>query len=189
MVITNPTTITGSIGVFGMIPNIGKGMKNHLGLTVEVVKSAVSTDFPSVYRPLTNQERAIAQESVETTYADFVKKVALSRDLDIQTVDDLGQGRVWTGLQAVDYKLADHIGGLTDAIEAAAMLAGLDSYRLKELPAQKDMYTQVMEMFKNTMIGTHSNSITQTYQKLEKQLGLLMETRVLARMPFDVEIY
>ena len=189
MVITNPTCLTGSIGVFGVIPNLEKGMKNHLGVTVDVAKSAQLADFPSGYRPLSNQERAISQASIEDIYANFVKKVAQSRDMDVQTVDALGQGRVWTGLQAVENGLADHIGGLTDAIEAAADLAGLDSYRLKELPAQKDLYAQLMELFKNSMISTHSNSITQTYQKLAKQLDLLQESRVLARMPFDVEIY
>ena len=189
MVITNPTCITGSIGVFGIIPNMEKGLKNHLGIAVDIAKSAQLADFPSGYRPLSNQERALCQASVENTYAGFVKKVAESRGMDIQTVDALGQGRVWTGLQAVENGLADHIGGLTDAIEAAAMLAGLDSYRLRELPAQKDMYTQLMELFKNSMISTQSNSIAKTYQKLAKQLDLLQESRVLARMPFDVEIY
>lgn len=189
MVITNPTCLTGSIGVFGIIPNLEKGLKNHLGVTVDVVKSAQSADFPSVYRPLSNQERAVSQAGIEQTYADFIKKVALSRNMDVQAVDALGQGRVWTGLQAVDNKLADHLGGLTDAIEAAAMLAGLDDYRLKELPAQKDIYTQLMDMFKNTMINSHTNSITQSLQRLEKQLELLQKSSVLARMPFDVEIY
>ena len=189
MVITNPTCLTGSIGVFGVIPNMEKGLKNHLGVTVDVVRSAQLADFPSVYRPLSNQERAISQASIESIYAEFVKKVAKSRGMDIQAVDDLGQGRVWSGLQAVDNKLVDYIGGLTDAINAAAELAGLNNYRLKEFPAQKDIYTQLMEMFKNAMVSSHSNSITQTLQKLEKQLDLLQTPSVLARMPFDVEIY
>ena len=189
MVIANPTSITGSIGVFGMIPNIEKGLRNHLGITVDVAKSTAVADFPSVHRPLSNQERAISQQSVENVYADFVKKVAQHRNMNVETVDALGQGRVWTGIQAVNNKLVDHLGGLTDAIEAAATLAGLENYRLRELPEQKDMYAQLMELFKNSMIGLRSNSISQTYQKLEKQLGLLQESQVLARMPFDIEIY
>jgi len=189
MVITNPTCLTGSIGVFGVIPNMEKGLKNYLGITVDVAKSAQSADFPSGFRPLSSREREICQASIENIYTEFVAKVAQGRDMDVQTADALGQGRVWTGLQAIENKLADHLGGLTDAIEAAAMLAGIDNYHLKELPAQKDMYTQLMEMFKNSMINANSNSIGQTYRKLVQQLELLQETQVLARMPFDVEIY
>ncbi|MCL2098750.1 MAG: signal peptide peptidase SppA [Bacteroidales bacterium] len=189
IVITNSTCLTGSIGVFGIIPNMEKGLKNHLGITVDVAKSAQSADFPSGFRALSNREKEISQASVENIYAEFVKKVAESRNIDVQRVDDLGQGRVWTGLQAIENNLADLLGGLTDAIDAAAKLAGLDNYRLKELPAQKDMYTQLMAMFKNAMINANSNSIGQTYRVLAKQLDLLQESQVLARIPFDVEIY
>ncbi len=189
MVFTNPTTLTGSIGVFGVLPNVEKGMKNYLGINVDVVKSAESADFPSVYRPLTTNERAVFQEGIENIYTHFIAKVAKSRNMDVEAVDALGQGRVWVGTQAVENKLADHLGGLNDAIAAAAELAGIESYRLKELPAKKDFYSQLVSMFKNSMITTGSNSITQTYQKLEKQLELLQESRVLARMPFDVTIY
>ena len=187
LVIANPTTLTGSIGVFGVLPNVEKGMKNYLGITVETAKTGATADFPSVYRPLTEQERRIFTAGIEDIYDKFVANVAKSRQMDTKEVDALAQGRVWTGAQAVERHLVDQLGGLSDAIDAAAMLAGLEDYRVRELPVQKDVYTQLMEMFANGMIGVKGGTFLQTCLKLEQQVEEMKQARVLARMPFDVE--
>jgi protease-4 len=187
-IVANPTTLTGSIGVFGIVPNLEKGLRNHLGITVDVAKTAKGADFPSVTRPLTAQERGKLQGMVDDTYTQFVSKVAQSREITEKDVDELGQGRVWTGLQALENGLVDYLGGLDYAISIAAEIAELSDYRITELPAQKDPFTQLLEMFKNTSISA-KGTVFQTYKQLEKQAEQLLQTKVLARMPFDVEIY
>ncbi len=190
LVLANPTSLTGSIGVFGVVPNAERGLKNHLGIAVETAKTGQSADFPSTYRPLTDRERKIFQDGIEDIYSKFVANVAKGRAMEEKVVDELGQGRVWTGAQAVENHLVDRLGGLDEAVEAAAMLAELTDYRVRELPAQKDLYSQLMDMLKNTMMNTYGNnsSLFKTYNQVEKQVDRLLETRVLARMPFDVEI-
>jgi protease-4 len=187
-IVANPTTLTGSIGVFGIVPNLEKGLRNHLGLTVDVAKTAKSADFPSVTRPLTAQERNLFQGMIDNTYTQFVAKVAQAREMDEKNVDEIGQGRVWTGLQAMENGLVDCLGGLDHAISIAAELAELTSYRISELPEQKDPLTQVLEMFKNSSISA-TGTLFQTYKQLEKQVEQWQQTKVLARMPFDVEVY
>jgi protease-4 len=187
-IVANPTTLTGSIGVFGIVPNFERGLRNHLGLTFDVAKTSPAADFPSVTRPLTAQERNSFQGMVDNTYTQFVAKVAQDREMDVNDVDEIGQGRVWTGLQALENGLVDYLGGLDHAIDIAAELAELENYRITELPAQKDPFTQVLEMFKNSRLSA-KGTLSQTYKQLEKQVEQLQETSVLARMPFDVEIY
>ncbi len=189
LVIANPTTITGSIGVFGLFPNLEKGMKNHLGITVETAKTGISADFPSMYRPLSEPERRIFQNSIEDIYTKFITNVSVARGMDVAAIDALAQGRVWTGAQALENHLVDQLGGLDDAVEAAAALAGLEDYRLRELPVTKDFYTQLMDMLKNSMISVDGGHLMKTYKKLEKQLVQIQEPSVLARIPFDVEVY
>ena len=189
LVIANPTTLTGSIGVFGMLPNVEKGMRNFLGITVETAKTNHSADFPSIFRPLTEQERRIFTAGIEDIYDKFLAIVARGRDMEIKDVDAVAQGRVWTGTQALQMHLVDQLGGLSDAIEAAADLAGLDNYRVREFPAQKDVFAQLMAMFKGGMASTKSSTFLQAYLKLEEQVEQMQQARILARMPFDIEIY
>jgi protease-4 len=137
---------------------------------------------------LTAQERNQFQGMIDNTYAQFVAKVAQDREMDEKSVDEIGQGRVWTGLQALENGLVDYLGGLDQAIDIAAELAELEHYRITELPVQKDAFTQVLEMFKNSRLSA-KGTLFQTYKQLEKQAEQLQETKVLARMPFDVEIY
>jgi protease-4 len=187
-IVANPTTLTGSIGVFGIVPNLEKGLRNHLGITVDVAKTTKAADFPSVTRPLTAQERSKFQGMIDNTYTQFVANVAQGREMAKEDVDEIGQGRVWTGLQASENGLVDYLGGLDHAINIAAEIAELDNYRITELPAQKDPFTQVLEMFKDASISA-KGTLFQTYKQLEKQVEQLQQTKILARMPFDVDIY
>ena len=188
VIVANPTTLTGSIGVFGIVPNLEKGLRNHLGITVGVAKTTKAADFPSVTRPLTAQERNKMQGMVDNTYTQFVAKVAKDREITEKNVNEIGQGRVWTGLQALENGLVDYLGGLDYAIHIAAELAELTNYRVTELPEQKDPLTQVLEIFKNISISA-KGTLFQTYKQVEQQVEQLQQPKVLARLPFDVEIY
>jgi protease-4 len=187
-IVANPTTLTGSIGVFGVIPNLERGLRNHLGITIDVAKTSKGADFPSTTRPLTAQERNTMQGMIDGIYTQFVAKVAQNREMNEKDVDSIAQGRVWTGLQAMENGLVDYLGGLDYAINVAADLAELTDYRVTELPEQKDPFTQMLEMFKDASISAHG-TLFQTYKKLEKHAAQLQQTQVLARMPFEVEIY
>lgn len=129
-IVTTPVTLTGSIGVFGLMFNVEKGAREKLGVTFDVVKTNPSADLGSVVRPMTRAERLIIQNSVDTVYNQFISNVSQGRDMPAATVDSLGEGRVWSGLQAVSNGLANKCGGLKDAVILAAEKAGLQSYRV-----------------------------------------------------------
>ncbi|HPF94712.1 MAG TPA: signal peptide peptidase SppA, partial [Tenuifilaceae bacterium] len=116
-IIASPTTITGSIGVFGMMPNVKEGMNKKLGITVDVAKTNRNSDFGSLFRPMTAEERAIGQLSVEEVYKTFIGHVAEGRETTVEKVDEIGQGRVWSGANAISINLVDEFGGLQKAID------------------------------------------------------------------------
>ena len=122
----DPTTISGSIGVFGLIPNAEKLLDQKLGLTTEIVKTNKNSDFPSIFRPMNVYEKEVMQKNIEKIYSDFVDKVAAGRKMTARSVDSIGQGRVWSGTSAKRIGLVDEIGGLKDAIKGAANLAGIE---------------------------------------------------------------
>ena len=124
-IVTAPTTLTGSIGVFGLSFNVGEGARNHLGITTEVVKTNPSADMGNIFRPMSPAERLYMQNGVDSVYARFVSVVATGRNLSRDSVDHMAGGRVWTGTQAMENGLADCTGTLSDAIRIAADHAGL----------------------------------------------------------------
>lgn len=129
-----PNTITGSIGVFGVMMNTQKMFNNKLGITFDTEKTSPLADLGDGNKPMSERERAIIQSGVDTIYHLFKSHVAAGRKMDINYVDSVGQGRVWTGKRALDLKLVDGLGGLDRAISAAAQLAGLESYRVVTYP-------------------------------------------------------
>ena len=142
-----PNTITGSIGVFGIIPNI-KGFLNHkLGVTVDGVKTAKHADIGTISRPLTDAEHAIFQSNVDKTYHTFISHVGDGRDMSTGRVDSIGQGRVWSGTDAINIGLIDKFGGLDSAIAEAARMAGISDYSRKVLPERKDPFEKILEDF------------------------------------------
>ncbi|MFZ9968475.1 MAG: signal peptide peptidase SppA [Bacteroidia bacterium] len=137
-IFASPNTITGSIGVFGLVPYVGDFMKNKLGITVDRVTTGPYADIMSLSRRMRPDERAIIQKGVDQVYQDFVTVVAKGRGLSQDSVHSLAQGRVYTGRQAMALGLVDRMGGLNEAIACAARLAKVSSYRLRELPEIKD---------------------------------------------------
>ena len=147
----SPNTITGSIGVFGIMPNIEELMTDKIGITFDNVKTNKFADLGSVNRPLTQEEYDIIQKGVVDVYNTFTSKVAKGRDMSQENVDDIGQGRVWSGTNAMDINLIDEYGGLEAAVAGAAELAELEDYRIYELPEQKDPFQELLEQLEEDM--------------------------------------
>ena len=138
-----PVTITGSIGVFGIIPNMQTFFKNKIGVTFDGVKTGPYADAGAIYRPLNEPEKRMVQAQVDMIYAQFKQKVADGRKRDTSYIDSIGQGRVWTGRRAKDIGLIDRFGGLDDAIKSAAAMAKLSEYSVREYPEPRNIFEQV----------------------------------------------
>ncbi|MEM9449728.1 MAG: signal peptide peptidase SppA [Cyanobacteria bacterium P01_E01_bin.6] len=145
-IFASPNTITGSIGVFGLFPNFQE-LANKNGITWDVVKTGEYADIGSISRPPTEEEVAIAQQFVDKVYDDFLDSVSSSRPLTRQELEEVAQGRVWSGQQALSIGLVDDMGGLEQAINAAAERAELDSWDVVEYPQVKSFEEQIVEQF------------------------------------------
>jgi protease IV len=184
-------TITGSIGVFGVIPNMQGFFNNKLGITFDGVKTAPYADAGSVYRPLTETEKRLVQQSVDKIYLQFKQRVAQGRKKDMDYVDSIAQGRVWSGEDALRLGLVDRIGGMQDAIECAARLAKTDSYRLREYPQTENWLQKFFNKAEPTpqailkkQLGADQFLIYQQLMKVQELCG-----PVQARLPFDFLIH
>jgi protease-4 len=130
-----PTTITGSIGVFGIIPNMEGFFKNKLGITFDGVKTGPYADAGSVTKPMNDNEKKMIQAEIDMIYSQFKQRVADGRKMDTAFVDSIAQGRVWTGMRAKEIGLIDRFGGIDEAVKCAGRMAKLTNYQLKEYPA------------------------------------------------------
>jgi protease-4 len=144
-IVANPTTITGSIGVLGILFNIKNMLKNKMGITVDKVKTNPYADLGTPTRALSNQERNMIQQAIERIYDRFITVVSEGRNMTKAQVDSIGQGRIWTGEDALKLGLVDILGGLEDAIEIAAQMADLKDYRITNLPKIKNPIEKIME--------------------------------------------
>lgn len=147
VIVAQPTTITGSIGVFGTVPNVGKLMNQKLGLHTDTVCTNRNAAGLSLTRPLSPAAKAMWTKNVEDFYKVFVGRVAEGRHMEYDEVHKIARGRVWTGADAIGIGLVDTLGGLDLALSIAAEKAGLENYKVKEFPKEKDSWTQLMELF------------------------------------------
>jgi len=188
-IVAQPNTITGSIGVFGVLFNAQQMLKNKLGITVDTVKTNRFADLGGPLRPLTAIEREIIQNSVNDIYFDFIGKVAQGRGMTTAEVDSIGQGRVWSGKDALRIGLVDVLGGIDDAVKIAANMAGLEDYRVTELPEAKDPMEQMMKQ----LSGGGEEALLQArlgnYYTYMKEIETMMNMKgVQARLPFMIHI-
>lgn len=187
----SPSTITGSIGVFGIIPNMQGFFKNKLGITFDGVKTGAYADAGAIYRPLTEKEKTFFQNAIDGIYSGFKQRVADGRKKSIEYIDSIAQGRVWSGAKAIDIGLVDRFGGLQDAVECAARMAKLEDYAVREYPEVKNLFER--------LFGESDHSIQN--EEIRKQLGdeyfkvykELIRVRQLsaapqARLPFEIII-
>lgn len=190
-IFADPTTLTGSIGVFGTFPNLKGFLNDKIGLTFDVAKTNENADFGSVAEPLTPFQYAKLQENVVKTYDDFTGRVAEGRGLRQTYVDSIGQGRVWAGADAIELGLVDQLGDMEDAIAYAAEKAGLGSdYKVTELPKEKDFFTRIMESMNPTdeLDAAMRQKMGAYYDYFEALENLQKNTGIQARMPFDMII-
>ncbi|MBR6878136.1 MAG: signal peptide peptidase SppA [Bacteroidales bacterium] len=190
-IFADPTTLTGSIGVFGTFPNMKGFLNKKVGLTFDVVKTNENADFGSLAEPLTPFQYAKLQENVVKTYEQFTQRVAEGRGLRQSYVDSIGQGRVWAGADAIELGLVDQLGDLEDAIAFAVQKVNLgDDYKVVELPKAKDFFTRMMEsMNKNDEIEAALKQRLGVYYTYYQGLeNLYKNTGIQARMPFDLVI-
>jgi len=184
-------TITGSIGVFGVIPNMKGLFNNKLGITFDKVMTNKNSDFFGTMEPLSEFQYAKIQGEVVRIYDDFTGLVARTRKLRQSYVDSIGQGRVWAGSDAIKLGLVDQIGGLEDAIAYAAEKASVtNDFRITELPEQKDPIQQLIEeMSGQTRVkATLKQQLGDYYGYIEYIEQLKGMTGVQARLPFQMII-
>ncbi|MEY2903848.1 MAG: signal peptide peptidase SppA [Bacteroidota bacterium] len=186
-VFANEGTLTGSIGVFSILPNFQPFFKNKLGITFDGVKTAPYADMGNTSRALTEPEKRFLQNGVDSIYHTFKSRVAEGRKKDMDYVDSIAQGRVWTGSRAISVGLVDRIGGLQEAIVSAAKMAKLSSYKLREYPEKKNILEQVMENYQKSVssslvkseIGEKEYQLLQQVKQVRKMVG-----EPQSRLPF-----
>lgn len=190
-IVASPNTITGSIGVFGLLMNAENFFKDKLGITTDVEKTNRWSDFGSIFRPLSEIERLTLQHMVDETYHVFVSHVAEGRNLNYANVDAMAEGRVWSGVNAKERGLVDVIGGLETAIKIAAEKARLgEKYRIIELPKQEEAFAQIMkeltgevkQRFIRNELGGHYNQYVYLKNMLEGD-------HIQTRMPFEISVH
>ena len=188
-IVANPTTLTGSIGVFGMIPNLQRFYENKLGITMDTVKTNKYADI-GINRPLTSFEKNKIQKNIEHVYNTFITRVADGRKLSKTAVDAIGQGRVWSGYDAKHIGLVDTYGGIEKAISIAVELANITEYRIISLPKKKDPFTELaMTLGKEGSISEILMKKIGVQTKLTKPIENLLEQDVIqARIPFIIEL-
>ena len=184
-------TITGSIGVVGMMFNIGDFMNNKLGVSFDAVKTGPYADFPNNYRDMTAQEKAFIQTYLDSVYVTFKSRVAEARGMTPEEVEELAQGHVYSGMAAKDLKLVDAIGSQNDVIKAMAKRLDLDKYGIVEYPKKEEGIAQI---FSQAMGGDKEVQLMKKYlgedYKLVQQIKELrqQQNKILARMPYIFEI-
>lgn len=185
-----PNTLTGSIGVFGVIPNMEKFFKNKLGITFDVVKTNKYSDYVTVNRALQPYETKVLTGQIENIYQVFIGHVAEGRKMTKAQVDSIGQGRVWNGVDAKRIGLVDELGGITQAIEAAAKLAGIEKYKINSYPKYKDPFTQIFEDLMNEAETSQiKEALGENYVYYEYLQNIKSQKGIQARLPFDAVIY
>lgn len=185
------STLTGSIGVFGLIPNFKGLLNNKLGIHIDEVNTGkYSSLMSNPDKPLSAEERSIIQMEVNRTYSTFMERVASGRKMELAAVDSIGQGRVWTGQQAVELGLVDAVGSLQRAISAASLKANLKDYQIVELPEKEDPFASILSSSKDKVKMWLFGEELGDYQKYLLDVSkVLNNTGIQARLPYAIEIY
>lgn len=188
-IFAQPNTITGSIGVFGVIPNMQNFLNNKLGITFDEVKTGEYASLMNVNRPLTPNEESLIQQDVNRIYDTFTKKVADGRKIAQAKVDSIGQGRVWTGTQAQKIGLVDRLGTINDAIKSAAKKADLKEYKLVSYPAMKDPLESLFGSSTDRMkIWFIKQELGEGYVIFQQAKEIITQSGIQARLPYIINI-
>ncbi len=188
-IFVQPNTITGSIGVFGIIPNMQNLLTNKLGLTFDGVKTGKYADIMSVNRPLTPGERFIIQNDVNHVYDSFITRVADGRKKTKAQIDSIGGGHVWIGTDAVKIGLADRLASFTDAIKSAAKKAKLTEYKIVEYPEKIDPLKNFLSSAKENISTSYTKKeLGENYALYKQMQKAIINSGIQARMDYEIKI-
>lgn len=191
-IFAQPSTITGSIGVFTIVPNMREFFKNKLGVTFDGVETAEHADVMSVIKPLSDIEKRYVQNEVDTIYHTFLSRVAHGRKISYAMADSIGQGRVWMGQKALNLGLVDRLGSLQDAIDCAGRMAKIKEYRLREYPEPQSLFDIIFGNYKKVEkvkalkeeLGNEAFDIYTSVKRVKDLTGTIQ-----ARIPFEFKIH
>ena len=189
-IVAEPTTLTGSIGIFGMVPNF-QAVTKKIGVNIDIEKTNSLADMGSAFRPMTETEKALMQKTVEQGYDLFTTRCAEGRGMTQEQIDAIGQGRVWTGTMALERGLVDILGGLDDAIEIAVEKAGIEQYTLKSYPEQEGgLLSMFSDAVKDNTIRQQllKGDAAKIFNDVYKISHLDKMDRIQARMPYNIVI-
>ncbi|WP_297087244.1 signal peptide peptidase SppA [uncultured Draconibacterium sp.] len=185
-IVASPNTITGSIGIFGQIPNFGELMNDKLGITTDAVGTNEHSSFISLSRPMTPYEKQRMTQYISIGYDTFLSHVADGRGMTKEQVDNIGQGRVWSGENAMEIGLVDEFGGLEDAIELAAEMEGLEDYRTIALPELPNPLEEMFKLGGNAKTRILKGELGDKYRYYEYMKKAAGMNGIYARMPYDI---
>ena len=189
-IVASPITLTGSIGIFGVIPSAEKLLKEKVGLGFDVVKTNPMADFGNMSRTFTPQERVVLQNYVNNGYALFLKRCADGRGVAVEEIAKIAEGRVWTGSKAKEIGLVDELGDLDKAVAIAAQKAGLADYSVKAYPEEKPLIEKLMDTKKEDYMETMARETFAGYYNSVKFLRNIGNCdRIQARLPFELNIW
>lgn len=186
-IVAEPSTLTGSIGVFGIVPNLA-GTYKKLEVTTDVVKTNTFADLGDYSRPMNDDEKALIQHSVERTYDLFTTRCSDGRSLPKDSIDHIGQGRVWTGEQALARGLVDKLGGMDEAVETAASLANLTDYKVYKANKDNDFLSDYLEkLMGEAKVSLLKSCMGEEYQLFSTMQSMRTQQGIQARMPYTIQ--
>ena len=189
-IVAEPTTLTGSIGIFGMVPNV-KELSEKIGLTYDVVKTNKFSDFGNIMRPFNQDEKTLMQMMITQGYDTFVNRCAEGRHMSKEAIEKIAEGRVWTGEAAKELGLVDVLGGIDTALEIAVRKAGIEGYTVVSYPAKQDLLSSLLNT-KPTNNYVESQILKSKLGEYYQQFGMLKNLKersmIQARIPFELNI-
>lgn len=189
-IIAESTTLTGSIGVFGIVPNTQKFFDNKLGITFDRVGTSQNSGLGSITSPMNFLQKKYFQKQVDDIYVDFVSRVSEGRNMTFEEVDKIAEGRIWSGINAKEIGLVDTLGDLTLAMEIAAQAADIEDYKIVEYPDQKEAFEKLLELFSSKIDNKISEFMfDEPLNQIKKLRDALKYTGIQTRLPFEYVIY
>ena len=188
-IVCEENSITGSIGVFGMLPDASKLLQEKIGITIDHVNTNKNSSLTPPFEAMSDGWKDYFNTNVNDVYTTFISHVAEGRNMTVEAVDAIAQGRVWLGSDAINIGLVDELGGLSRAIEVAAETANIEKYQITTFPKPKDPYTQIMEMFSGDDYEANMAAKLGVLYQYYETLTYLNETSgVQARLPYYIDI-
>ena len=188
-IVAEPTTLTGSIGIFGMVPNV-KELSEKIGLTYDVVKTNKFSDFGNIMRPFNQDEKTLMQMMITQGYDTFVNRCAEGRHMSKEAIEKIAEGRVWTGEAAKELGLVDVLGGIDTALEIAVRKAGIEGYTVVSYPAKQDLLSSLLNTKPTNYVESQilKNKLGEYYQQFGMLKNLKERSMIQARIPFELNI-